>query len=111
MATPHASDHGDPLLAEAIAHHKAEWVPVFLARAAIGLASVVVASVTPSGAGSVAIVSAAEASALLRRRGDTRGAARVAGTPSPGFAWCVGLADATHTVSRLAMTPILTGGG
>ncbi len=108
MASSRTIEHGDPQLVETIALHEASWVPVFLARAALGLPSVMLASPTPDGAGSVAILSPVEASALLRKRGDARGSARVAGTASPGSAWCIGVRDDTHSVWSLAMTPILT---
>ncbi|MEI8257255.1 MAG: hypothetical protein WCJ30_16395 [Deltaproteobacteria bacterium] len=111
MASPRTADHGDPKLADAIVRNEASWVPVFLARAALGLPSVVLVSATPDGAGSVAILSSVEASALLRKRGDNRGSAKVAGTASPGSAWCIGLGEGSQSVWSLAMTPILTRAG
>jgi hypothetical protein len=108
MTTSRPSERGDPQLAEAIARHEPSWVPVFLARAALGLSSVIVVSADPEGIGSVAILSAVEASALLRKRGDTRGSARVAGTASPGSAWCIGVRSDSHAVWSLPITPILT---
>jgi hypothetical protein len=111
MASPRASDVRDPRLIEALRRHEGAWVLGFLARAAHGLASVVVVSAAPEGTGSVALLSPTEASALLRKAGDTRGSARVAGTPSPGSTWCIGLLDGAHAVWSLAMTPILARGG
>jgi hypothetical protein len=98
----------DPQLSEALKRHEASWVPGFLARAAHGLTSVVVVSTTTDG---VALLSPVEASALLRRRDDARGSAKVAGTPSPGTAWAIGLSGAPHAVWSLAMMPFLTRGG
>ncbi|MBK6530167.1 MAG: hypothetical protein IPN17_07835 [Deltaproteobacteria bacterium] len=111
MATPRSADVRDPLLAEALLRHEGQWVPMFLARAALGLTSVVWVSTAPDGAGSVALLSPVEASAWLRSRGDTKGSARVSGTPSPGSAWAVGLGASGASVWSLAMTPILTRGG
>ena len=86
-------------------------MPVFLSRAALGLTSVLWVATSPDGAGSVAVLSPVEASALLRTRGDTKGSARVAGTPTPGSAWGVGVGASGHAVWAVAMTPILTRGG
>lgn len=109
MASTRSSEVRDPKSAEALQRHQGSWVPVFLARAAHGLTSVVVVSATADGAGSVALLSPVEASALLKSRGDSKGSARVSGTPSPGSAWAVGLGDGGHSVWSLAMTPILAG--
>lgn len=109
MAT-RSSDARDPRHTEALRRHEPSWVPVFLARAAQGLTSVVLVATTSDGQGSVALLSPVEASALLRKMSDTRGSAKVAGTPSPGTTWCVGVADADHAVWSLAMTAILTRG-
>jgi hypothetical protein len=110
MATTRAGDARDPALAEVLLRHEAAWVPMFLARAALGLTSVVWVSAGPAGAGGVALLSPVEASAWLRARGDTKGSARVAGTPSPGSAWGVGQGAGGHAVWSIAMTPILTRG-
>lgn len=110
MATPRSADVRDPLLAEVLLRHEAGWVPLFLARAALGLTSVVWVTTAPEGVGSVALLSPVEASALLRARGDTKGSARVAGTPTPGSAWGVGAGAGGHAVWPVAMTPILTRG-
>lgn len=110
MATPRATDARDPLLSEALLRHEGAWVPMFLARAALGLSSVVWVTTTPDGAGSVALLSPVEASAWLRARGDGKSSARVAGTASPGSAWAVGVGAGGHAVWPLAMTPILTRG-
>ena len=110
MATPRATDARDPLLAEALLRHEAAWVPMFLARAALGLSSVVWVATTADGVGSVALLSPVEASAWLRARGDTKGSARVSGTATPGSAWAVGVGASGHAVWSLAMTPILTRG-
>lgn len=111
MATPRTADARDPLLADALFRHEAAWVPMFLARAALGLTSVVWVSTTPDGEGGVALLSPVEASAWLRARGDAKGSARVSGTPSPGSAWGVGVGASGHAVWSIAMTPILTRGG
>lgn len=111
MATPRSADVRDPLLSEALLRHEGAWVPMFLARAALGLTSVVWVATTADGAGSVALLSPVEASAWLKSRGDTKGAARVAGTPTPGSAWGVGVGAGGHAVWPIAMTPILTRGG
>lgn len=102
-----SSEGRDPRLVEVLARHKGAWVPAFLARAALGCASVVVVSC--DGDGSVALVSPAEASAWLKRRGDAKGAAKVAGTAVPGAAWAVGITAAGAVVWALAMGPFLAG--
>lgn len=109
MASPRSSDVRDPKITEALSRHQGSWVPVFLARAALGSTSVVVASTSSDGVGSVALLSPVEASALLKSRGDSKGSARVSGTPAPGSAWAIGLGDQGHAVWSLAMTPILAG--
>jgi hypothetical protein len=106
VATTRAGDARDPLIVDAMRRHEGAWVPMFLARAAMGLSSVV--CVGADGDGSVALLSPAEASAWLKARGDGKGAARVVGTPTPGSAWGVGLSAAGHAVWSIAMTPILT---
>lgn len=103
MASPRTTEGKDPKLNEILKRDEGAWVPMFLARAALGLSSVVVVS-----EGGVALVSAVEASALLRKREDTRGSAKVSGTASPGAAWAVFLGASEHSVVSLAMTPILT---
>jgi hypothetical protein len=110
MATKRAGEARDPQVSETLRRHEGAWVPVFLARASLGLTSVVVASAEPAGVGSVALLSPAEASAWLKKAGQTRGSSLVAGTPSPGNTWCVGLAGGEYSVFGLAMTPILTRG-
>ena len=110
MATPRSVDVRDPLLADVLFRHEGSWVPMFLARAALGLTSVVWVTSTPDQVGSVALLSPVEASAWLRGRGDTKGSARVAGTPSPGSAWGLGVVASGHSVWSIAMTPILTRG-
>lgn len=94
---------------DALHLHRPAWVPVFLARAALGVASVVVVSLAPEGLGSVALLSPAEASALLKGRNDARGAARIAGTATPGSAWGVALADGESTVWPIAMAAMFEG--
>ncbi len=110
MATTRSAEVRDPLLADVLFRHEDRWVPMFLARAALGLTSVVWVTTTPDQVGSVALLSPVEASAWLRARGDTRGSARVAGTPSPGSAWGLGVGAGAHSVWSIAMTPILTRG-
>ncbi len=110
MATPRSSEVRDPKSTETLHLHRGSWVPVFLARAALGLTSVVVVAATPDGAGSVALLSSAEASALLKSRGDTKGSARVVGTPTPGSAWAIALGDSGQSVWAVAMTPFFAEG-
>jgi len=78
---------------------------VFVARAALGLASVLV--VLDDGA--VAVASPAEASAWLKQRGEAKGAAKVVGTATPGSAWVVTVALDAVAVSAVAMAPFLAG--
>lgn len=110
MAAPRARDARDPACTDALARLEPAWVPMFLARAALGLSSVVWVEVAADGAASVALLAPSEASAWLKARGDTKGSARVAGTPSPGTAWALGQTPGGHAVWSLAMTPILTRG-
>lgn len=93
--------------AEALALHRSSWAPVLVARAALGLASVLV--VTDAADGAVAVVSPAEASAWLKQRGEAKAAARVVGTATPGSAWVVTVVPGGVTVSPAAMAPFLTG--
>ena len=92
-------------LSEALARHQSSWAPVFVARAALGLASVLVVSDD----GPVAVVSLAEASAWLKQRGEAKGAAKVVGTATPGSAWVVTVTLDTVAVSAVAMAPFLVG--
>jgi hypothetical protein len=94
-------------LFEALTRHQASWAPVFVARAALGLSSVLVA---PSEAdGAVAVLSLAEASAWLKQRGEAKGAAKVVGTATPGSAWVVTITADGAAVSAVAMAPFLAG--
>lgn len=77
---------------------------MLVARAALGLASVLV--VTDA---AVAVVSPAEASAWLKQRGEAKAAARVVGTATPGSAWVVTVSPGAVAVSPAAMAPFLTG--
>lgn len=110
MAPRASSDARDPKHTEALRAQEPAWVPMFLARAAQGLTSVVLVATGADGGSTVALLAPVEASALLKRLGDTRGSAKVAGTPSPGTTWCVGLAGDEHAVWSLAMTAILSRG-
>ena len=94
-------------VAESLAQHRASWAPVFVARAALGLPSVLV--LAEAAESPVAVVSPAEASALLKQRGDTRGAAKVVGTATPGSAWAVAVTSEGVAVSPVAVAPYLAG--
>ena len=108
MKTPSRSAAGNAhQLAEALARHQASWAPVFVARAALGLASVLVVHSEADGA--VAVVSLAEASAWLKQRGEAKAAARVVGTATPGSAWVVTVTSGGVAVTAAAMAPFLAG--
>jgi len=101
----------DPVFREVLSRHVGQWAPVLVARAAYGLSSVLVVGVEPAGVGAVAVLSPAEASALLRARNETRGAARVVGTAAPGSAWAVGVSATGATVWSAALGPYLQAAG
>lgn len=96
-----------PQLAEALARHRGAWAPGLVARASLGLASVLV--VGEDAEAPVALVSPAEASALLKQRGDAKGAAKVVGTATPGSAWAVALSPEGASVAPVAVGPFLAG--
>lgn len=96
-----------PRTAEALALHRSSWAPVLVARAALGLASVLV--VTEAADGAVAVVSPAEASAWLKQRGEARASARVVGTATPGSVWVVSVSPDGVAVTSAAMAPYLAG--
>lgn len=108
MKTPSRTAPGNARpLAEALAPHQSSWAPVLVARAALGLASVLV--VTDGADGAVAVVSPAEASAWLKQRGEAKAAARVVGTATPGSAWVVTLTPGGVAVTAAAMAPFFAG--
>lgn len=107
MKTPSRDVRRAPQAAEALALHKDTWGRVFVARAALGLPSVLVVGDDPAAA--VAVVAPAEASALLKQRGDARGAARVVGTATPGSVWTVSFAPEGAAVAAVALGPYLAG--
>ncbi len=107
MKTPPRAAGRVPQVAEALARHKASWAPVFVARAALGLPSVLV--VAEDVDAPVAVTSPAEASALLKQRGDARASAKVVGTATPGSAWAVAVTSEGVAVSPVAVAPYLAG--
>ncbi len=105
MKTPPRTASGDAHpSAGALALHRASWAPVFVARASLGLASVLVVT-----DGAVAVVSPAEASAWLKQRGEAKASARVVGTATPGSAWVVTVVPGGVAVAAAAMTPFFAG--
>jgi hypothetical protein len=106
-APPRSSAGRAPQLTEALARHQSSWAPVFVARATLGLPSVLV--VPEDVAGAVALVSPAEASAWLKQRGDAKAAAKVVGTATPGSAWAVAVTPEGVVVSPVAVAPFLAG--
>ncbi len=78
---------------------------MFVARAALGLASALVVSDD----GAVAVVSVAEASAWLKQRGEAKAAAKVVGTATPGCAWALTVTLDAVALSAVAMAPFLAG--
>jgi hypothetical protein len=106
-APPRSSAGRAPQLTEALARHQSSWAPVFVARATLGLPSVLV--VPEDVAGAVALVSPAEASAWLKQRGDAKAAAKVVGTATPGSAWAVAVTPEGAVVSPVAVAPFLAG--
>lgn len=94
-------------LSEALTRHQASWAPVFVARATLGLSSVLV--VRSEADAPVAVVSLAEASAWLKQRGEAKGAAKVVGTATPGSAWVVTVTVDGAAVSAVTMAPFLAG--
>lgn len=108
MRVPARSPSGNaPPPAAALTRHRSSWAPVLVARAALGLPSVLV--VTDAADADVAVVSPAEASAWLKQRGEAKAAARVVGTATPGSAWVVTVSPGGVAVSPAAMGPFLTG--
>lgn len=108
MKTPSRSAAGHAhQLSEALARHQSSWAPVFVARAALGLSSVMV--VPDDADGAVAVVSLAEASAWLKQRGEAKSAAKVVGTAAPGSAWVITVTLDAVAVSAVAMAPFLAG--
>jgi hypothetical protein len=55
------------------------------------------------------VLSAAEASAWLKQRGEAKAAARVVGTATPGSAWVVTVTSGGVAVTAAAMAPFLAG--
>lgn len=109
MASTRKAEGVDPVFVEVLRRHAGRWAPVLVARAAYGLTSILAVSPDPPGEGAVAVLSAAEASAILRGRNETRGAARVVGTAAPGSAWAMGLGPAGVTVWSAPLGPFLAG--